>query len=171
MRVATGNSRVRRSLGHCPRDRFGHVGLGHQCFVSPWHEPDYQRSPRRCRITSLLGSPRRAAPVRGIGDLSRPAIARLLRVRAQRQPVLHRAFRPGARLDRIRSLAVLDPYSLHLGLAQETRDYVRAARELFIAARETTKMGVGRRNAESVAICFALRLTREPMVSARRSRT
>src|SRR5580704_4576874 len=36
------------------------------------------------RVASLLGRPRRAAPVRGIGDLSRPAIARLLRVRAQR---------------------------------------------------------------------------------------
>jgi hypothetical protein len=56
--------------------------------------------------------------------------------------------------------------SLHLGLLQETRDYVRATREQFITARETTRIGVGRRNAESVAMCLALRPTREPLVSA-----
>jgi hypothetical protein len=33
--------------------------------------------------------------------------------------------------------------SLHLSLAQETRDYVRATREQFIAAHEVTRMGVG----------------------------
>jgi AraC family transcriptional regulator len=44
----------------------------------------------------------------------------------------------------------------------KTRDYVRATREQFIAAREITRMGVRRRNAEPVVICFVLRLTREP---------
>jgi hypothetical protein len=59
--------------------------------------------------------------------------------------------------------------SLHLSLAQETRDYVCATREQFIAARETTRMAVGRQNEELVAMCFALLMMREPMVSARRS--
>ena len=45
--------------------------------------------------------------------------------------------------------------SLHLSVAQEARDYVRATREQFIAAREIIRMGVGRRNAQSVAMCFA----------------
>jgi hypothetical protein len=39
---------------------------------------------------------------------------------------------------------------LNLSLAQETRDYGRATREQFIAARKTTRMAAGWRNAESV---------------------
>jgi hypothetical protein len=34
--------------------------------------------------------------------------------------------------------------SMNLGLAQETRDYVRTTREQFIAAYETNRMDVGR---------------------------
>jgi hypothetical protein len=34
--------------------------------------------------------------------------------------------------------------TLYLGLARETRDYLRATREQFIAARKITRMDVGR---------------------------
>ena len=50
--------------------------------------------------------------------------------------------------------------SLNLSLAQETRDYVGATCELFIAARKATRMGHGRRNAKLVAGGFVFRLTR-----------
>src|SRR3984957_12612260 len=60
-------------------------------------------------VAALLGRFRRADPIRRIVDLSHPTIARLVRVRAQRQPMLHGACRLGARLDRVSSLAMLDP--------------------------------------------------------------
>jgi hypothetical protein len=41
---------------------------------------------------------------------------------------------------------------LHFSLAQEARDYVRATRGQFIAARNITRMGVGRGNAETIAM-------------------
>ena len=54
-------------------------------------------------------SPPTQLQFRGIVDLAGPTIAPLLRVGAQRQPVLRRAVRIGARLDGIRSLAVPGP--------------------------------------------------------------
>ena len=44
-----------------------------------------------------------------IVERARAAVARLLRIRAERQAVLHRIGRLGARHDRLRRLALLDP--------------------------------------------------------------